>query len=57
MDKDATVTQYLDLSVMLKAGSNELGTINEFSKAITFTIAVPENLKAEGREFYVVRLH
>lgn len=57
LDKDATVTQYLDLSVMLKAGSNELGTINEFSKAITFTIAVPENLKAEGREFYVVRLH
>lgn len=57
LDQDAIVSQYLDLNVILKAENKSLGTINEFSKPLTFTIIVPENLKAEGRNFYVVRLH
>lgn len=53
----ADVAMYLDLSVQLKADKTVLGTVNKLSKAVTFTVMVPENLKAEGRIFYVIRVH
>lgn len=54
--KNANI-QYLDLSIILKAGNEELGTLNKLREEITITIAVPEKLKAEGRTYKVIRNH
>ena len=52
------IVQYLDLSLLLKTTEGqELGRINKLSKDITFTIAIPEKLVKDGREFVVLRTH
>ena len=52
------IVQYLDLSLLLKTTEGqELGRINKLSKDITFTIAIPEELVKDGREFVVLRTH
>ena len=56
LGKNASI-QYLDLSIILKAGNEELGTLNKLREEITITIAVPEKLKAEGRTYKVIRNH
>ena len=53
----ATVAMYLDLSVLIKADDIELGNITNLSTPMKFTVVVPENLLAEGREFYILRVH
>ena len=53
----ATVAMYLDLSVLIKADDIELGNITNLSTPMKFTVVVPENLLAEGREFYIRRVH
>ncbi len=56
LGKDADV-QYLDLSIVLKAGERELGTLNKLEEEITITVAIPKELKAEGRIYKVIRNH
>ena len=51
------IAQYLDLRVEVMIAGEEAGTINELSKPIKFIVAIPEELQADGREFYVVRVH
>ena len=53
----ATVAMYLDLSVLIKADDTVLGNITNLSTPMKFTVVVPENLLAEGREFYILRVH
>lgn len=53
---DAKV-QYLDVSIVLIAGDEELGTLNKLEEEITITVAIPEELKAEGRTYKVIRNH
>ena len=53
---DAKV-QYLDISIVLMAGDKELGTLNKLEEEITITVAIPEELKAEGRTYKVIRNH
>ena len=55
--KDNEVALFLDLSVLLKADNETLGTINELTEEIEFTIDVPEELIKDGRTFYIIRLH
>ena len=57
MDKDAVIAQYLDLKVLLLADNQEIGEISQLSNPITFTLAIPDSLKADGRVFTVVRVH
>ena len=49
--------QYMDVAVMLKANNKEIGTLNQLSEEITITVAIPEELKAEGRTYKVIRNH
>lgn len=56
LGEDAKV-QYLDVSIVLMAGDEELGTLNELKEEITITVAIPEELKAEGRIYKVIRNH
>lgn len=52
------IVQYIDLSMMLIANNNEeLGSLYQLNKPITYTLTLPSNLKAEGKTFYVIRLH
>ena len=55
---ETKIAQFLDLSVLLKTTKGEkLGEIHKLSKEMTFTIAVPEDLVKDGREFMVLRMH
>ena len=62
---DDTVAQYLDLSVLMTVSVNgqevATGEVKELAKEVTFTIAVPKELKEvkDGytREYYVIRVH
>ncbi|WP_165173613.1 hypothetical protein [Adlercreutzia sp. ZJ242] len=51
------IAQYLDLSVILKAGDKEIGTIDKLDEPVTFTVAIPADLVKDGRTFYVIRVH
>ncbi|WP_172135194.1 hypothetical protein [Adlercreutzia sp. ZJ473] len=51
------IAQYLDLSVILKAGNKEIGVINKLDEPVKFTVAIPADLVKDGRTFYVVRVH
>lgn len=55
------VAQYLDIQVMLESQldyyNEELGNIHQLDKPITFTVNIPEELKADGRKYYVLRVH
>lgn len=56
LGEDAKV-QYLDVAIVLKADDEELGTLNKLEEEITITVAIPEELKAEGRIYKVIRNH
>ena len=50
--------QFLDLSLLLKTENGQvLGTINKLSKEVTFTFAIPDELKEGKKEFVVLRMH
>lgn len=53
----ASVAMYLDINVLIKTDTQVLGNVTELPKAVTFMIAIPEKLQAEGREFKVMRVH
>ena len=55
--KGLTIAQYLDLSILVKADSDELGKIRNTNNPIVFEISIPENLKKTGRVFKVIRIH
>lgn len=52
-----TVAQYLDLNVLVKVDGTTVGELNQLSKEITVSIAIPTELQTEGRQFYVIRVH
>ena len=56
------VAQYLDIEIKIKAvetdgNETELGTLNELNNEISFSVAIPEDLKQVGRNFFVLRIH
>lgn len=51
------IAEVLDLSVLVKADGATLGTITNTKAPLTFQIAVPEDLKKEGRTFAIIRIH
>ncbi len=53
----AEIAQYLDLSVLLKADGETIGTLEKLVQPVQVQIAIPGNLLAEGRTFYVIRVH
>ena len=55
--ENGSIAQFFDLSVVLKAGQKELGTITQFSAPITFQMAIPEELIQENRTYFIIRIH
>jgi len=55
---NVVVAQFLDLSVAICTGSGEeLGTYNELTETLTFTVAIPDDMETEGKTFVVIRVH
>ena len=54
---DATVAQYLTLTVQLKVGDDVIGTLTQLSKAVTYTVLIPEKLINDNTTFFVLRVH
>ena len=51
------VVSAFDIEIQLFVDDKNVGTISETSSELTFKVAIPDNLKKEGRKFYVLRYH
>ena len=58
-DKQLTVSQYLDISIVVKnpKDGKVVDTVTETPSALKFTVLVPNDLLKDGRKFYVLRNH
>lgn len=56
LGKDAKV-QYLDIQVKLTVDDNKIGNILKLQEKINITIAIPDDMKAEGDKYVVLRNH
>lgn len=54
---DTEVVNAFDIEIELVIDDKNEGLISETSEKLTFKVAIPENLKKDGRKFYVLRLH
>lgn len=54
---DLIVAQYLDITIHVMADNEPLGNLTSTKEKLKFQIAVPEDLKKEGRTFIVFRIH
>ncbi len=55
--RDLTLGMYIDISMFVKTGKGDWNTITHAGKPIDVVIGIPETLKAEGREFTIIRSH
>lgn len=55
--RGANVTNYLDISLNLKSGDENLGNIVSTPKEVKVTLAIPKEMQKENRVFSVIRLH
>lgn len=58
-DSNIEIACYLNISVIIKTSDGEiLGTYNELTSAVTFTIEAPKDMPCpEGKEYVVIRIH
>ena len=57
-EKESGIAQYLDLSVLIGTTEGDtLGNYHETAQSIEFTVEIPSDMQAEGRTFFVVRIH
>ena len=54
---DTEVVNAFDIEIELLIDGKSEGLIPETREKLTFKVAIPENLKKDGRKFYVLRLH
>ncbi len=54
---NGVISNYLDISIVLKADGETVGTLNELKNEMEFTIAIPQSLIKDSREFFIVRVH
>ncbi len=54
---DAEVVNVFDIEIELVIDDKNEGLISETDGKLTFKVAIPENLKKDGRKFYVLRAH
>ncbi len=55
--KDLTLGTYVDISMFIKVGKGDWGAITTTEKPIEVVVGIPEELKEDGREFYIIRSH
>ena len=60
-DKNASVGQYLDISIKKTVGGEKPTDVKETAKKISFTVDIPETMKNTdknvSRTYYIIRMH
>lgn len=56
-EKGYQTVEAFDITLVMTVDGEKVGTINETSSELTFKVTIPENLKKDGRKFYVLRYH
>lgn len=57
IDSKEKVGQLFDISLIIKADSEEIGKLEELSKKLELSVTISQDLIKEGRIFYIVRIH
>ncbi len=52
-----TLGMYVDISMFVKVGKSDWNAVTSTADPIEVVIGVPEELKGDGREFYIIRSH
>lgn len=52
-----TPGMYIDISLSIKIGDGDWESISTVKEPIEVVIGIPENLRREGRTFYIIRVH
>lgn len=56
-EKGYQTVEAFDITLVMTVDGEKVGAINETSSELTFKVTFPENLKKDGRKFYVLRYH
>ncbi len=54
---DLTLGMYVDISMFIKVGEGGWNAVTSTKEPVDVVIGIPETLKAEGREFTIIRSH
>ena len=54
---DLKLGGYVDISVYVKTGESGWNAVTETGEPIEVVIGIPEELRGEGREYYIIRAH
>ncbi len=54
---DLTLGMYVDISVFVRVGEGGWNAVTHTKEPIEVVIGIPEELKGDGREFYIIRSH
>ncbi len=54
---DLTLGMYVDISMFVRVGKGDWDTITHTEEPIEVVVSIPEELKEDGREFYIIRSH
>ena len=54
---DLKMGAYVDISVYIRTGDSGWNAVTETREPIEIVIGIPEELRGEGREYYVIRAH
>lgn len=52
-----TLGRYVDISMFMKIGESDWDAITSTEEPIEVVIGVPEDMREDGREFYIIRAH
>lgn len=52
-----TLGKYVDISMFMKIGESDWDAITSTEEPIEVVIGVPEDMREDGREFYIIRAH
>ena len=48
---------YVDISVYMKTGEDGWNAVSETTEPLEVVIGIPEGLRGDGREYYIIRAH
>lgn len=52
-----TLGMYVDISMFIRVGEGEWEAVTESNGTIEVVVGIPEELRADGREYYIIRSH
>ena len=56
-EMDLQIAQYMTFEVIVRVEGEDVGNVTQLQEPITVEFVIPEEMKKEGRTFYMVRIH